>query len=108
MTIVTKLTLRSGDRTALDGVVHDIRDAAQRKGAELKGPHSEPPETLRVAQPKRLTGEGGSFDDWGYTVYSRRVELHGHEALARSLIERDYPSSIRVEAEMEQIRAAGR
>jgi len=107
MTIVTQLTLRSGDRAALDGVVSDIQDAAQRKGAELKGPHSEPPETLRVRQPKQLTG-GDSFDDWNYTVYTRRVELHGHEEFARSFMEWDFPTSIRVEAEVKQIRAAGR
>jgi len=109
MTIVTRMTLRSGDRAALDSVVEDIQETAQRKGAELKGPHSEPPENLRVSQPKTLAGGGhAAFDDWNYTVYTRRLELRDHEELARSLMEWEYPASVRIEAEVKQISSAGR
>jgi ribosomal protein S10 len=109
MTIVTRLTLRSGDRAALDGVVDDVREAARRKGAEMKGPHSEPPEEHRVAQPKRLTGEGGgTFPPWNYTVYTRRIEIRGHEGFARGLLDWDFPDSVHVEVEIDRVRAAGR
>lgn len=109
MTIVTRITLRSGDRAALDSVVEDVREAARRKGAEMKGPHSEPPEELYVAQPKRLAGDGDdAFSPWNYTVYTRRIEIRGHEAFARGILDWELPDSVHVEVEIDQVRAAGR
>lgn len=108
MTFVTKLTLRSGDRAALDGVVSEIKEASRRKGAEFKGPHSDSPVTHRLRQYKQLDGDQQSqFDSWDYTVYSRRMELYGHDDLARKVLEWEFPSSVRVEAEVEQVRTAG-
>ncbi|WP_135820297.1 uS10/mL48 family ribosomal protein [Halostella litorea] len=106
MTFVTKLRLQSGDRAALDGVVEDIRSTAERKGAELKGPHSEPPTQLRVPQHKRVDG-GGRFGNWEYVVYARELEIHGHDELARRVTEREFPASIHVEAEVEQVNPLG-
>ncbi|WP_135533578.1 30S ribosomal protein S10 [Halostella pelagica] len=106
MTFVTKLRLQSGDRAALERVVEDIRSAAERKGAELKGPHSEPPSRLRVPQHKRVDG-GGRFSDWDYVVYARELEIHGHDELARRVTHREFPSSVHVEAELEQVSPLG-
>ena len=106
MTFVTKLRLQSGDRAALDRVVEEIRSTAERKGAELKGPHSEPPTELRVPQHKRVEG-GGRFDDWKYVVYARKLEIHGHDELARRVTGREFPPSVHVEAEIEQVNPLG-
>jgi ribosomal protein S10 len=101
MATVTKLTLRSGDRAALDAVVEDIRSAARRKGADLRGPHSDSPTVQSVPQYKRLDGEAGeTFDPWEYTVYSRRMEIHGRDELARELLDREFPDSVRAEVEI--------
>ena len=109
MTFVTRLTLQSGDRAALDGVVADIKQAAERKGAALKGPHSHPPERYTVPQYRRLHADDErTFSSWEYTVFTRELEIHGHEGIARNLTERDFPTSVHVEAEVEQIRGVGR
>ncbi|MFB6121355.1 MAG: 30S ribosomal protein S10 [Halobacteriaceae archaeon] len=109
MTIVTRLTLSSGDRAALDGVVTDIKESAHRKGAQLKGPHSEAPTELSVPQYARLDGDDDErFDDWSYTVYTRRMEIVGHDALAQEIVDDGFPHSVRAEVELEQIRGAGR
>jgi small subunit ribosomal protein S10 len=108
MTFVTKLSLESGDRAALDGVVSDIKETCRRKGAEMKGPHSDTPAEAAVPLYSRLDGEDASkTGDWYYTVYRRRVELHGHDDLARSIMERDFPDSVHVEAELEQVKPLG-
>jgi ribosomal protein S10 len=108
MTFVTKLTLRSGDRAALDGVVSEIKETCHRKGAELKGPHSDSPEQHRLRQYTRLDGDDDAqFDPWNYTVYRRRMELYGHDDLARLILERSFPSSVHVEAELERVRTVG-
>ncbi|MFB6106076.1 MAG: 30S ribosomal protein S10 [Halobacteriaceae archaeon] len=107
MTIVTRLTLSSGDRAALEGVVADIRDLATQKGAELKGPHSDAPAEHRVPRYKRLSDGGARYDPWEYTVYTRRLELVGHDALARTIVDRGFPASVHVEVEIEQVRPAG-
>lgn len=108
MTFVTKLRLRSGDRAALDGVVSDIKETCRRKGAEFKGPHSDSPDTHRLKQYARLDGdENAAFSPWNYTVYSRRMELYGHDELARQIVDWDYPASVYVEAEVKQVRSVG-
>ncbi|MFB6308797.1 MAG: 30S ribosomal protein S10 [Haloarculaceae archaeon] len=106
MPFVTKLTLESGDRHRLDEVVADIKEDAARKGVELKGPHPQPPDELRVPQSKTL-GPGGGFESWHYTVYTRTIEIIGHEDFARSVTQSDFPPSIHVEAEVEQRQQAG-
>lgn len=108
MTFVTKLSLKSGDRAALDGVVSDIKATCRRKGAEMKGPHSDSPDEQSVPL---YSGLGGRDDEktgaWHYTVYRRRIELYGHDDLARDIMERDFPDSVHVEAELEQVKPLG-
>lgn len=102
MPFVTKLTLESGDRRQLDDVVDQIKRRAERKGAELKGPHPKSPEQVRVPQSKTLGPSGGRFEPWDYTVYTRTIEIVGYDEFARSVAGRDYDESIHVEAEVEQ------
>ncbi|WP_254862082.1 uS10/mL48 family ribosomal protein [Halovivax gelatinilyticus] len=109
MTFVTSLTLQSGDRAALDGVVDDIKSTAERKGAALKGPHSHPPKRLRVPQYHRLHADDDRrSDSWTYTVFTRQVEIHGYQEFARSVAGRNFPDSVHVEIEVKQIHDVGR
>jgi len=107
MPFVTKLTFTSGDRHLLDDVVDDVKTRAERKGAELKGPHPEPPTDHRVPQSKRLAADGGEFEPWNYTAYTRTIEIVGHDEFARSVAGEGYPSPIHVEAEINQTRQLG-
>ena len=107
MPFVTKLTLTSGNRPVLDEVVDDIKATAARKGVELKGPHPQPPTDIRVPQAKRLHPDGGTFDPWTYTAYTRTIEIVGHDEFARSIAEREFPQGVQVEAEIEQVRNPG-
>ncbi|PSQ15894.1 30S ribosomal protein S10 [Halobacteriales archaeon QS_8_69_26] len=107
MTFVTRLRLSSGDRPALDRIVDEIRQSAQRKGARLKGPHTHPPRNIAVPQykqspPRGDDPEAAEFDHWQYTVYRREMEIVGHESLARSVATRDFPTSVHVEVEVER------
>jgi ribosomal protein S10 len=104
MPFVTKLTLESGDRHRLEDVVTMIKETAARKGVELKGPHPHPPDELRVPQSKRLVDDGDRFQPWNYTVYTRTIEIVGHDEFARSVAERDFPDGVHVSAEIEQRR----
>jgi len=108
MTFVTILTLSSGDRTVLENVVSDIKTAASRKGVQLKGPQTPPPESFRVPQPKRLHPDGGEFESWSYSVYTRTIRIVGYDDFARTATQRSFPHGIHVEAEVEQVKGAGR
>ncbi|HKJ59990.1 MAG TPA: uS10/mL48 family ribosomal protein [Halobacteriales archaeon] len=109
MTFVTKLTLRSGDRAALDGVVESILERARRKGAEMRGPHAEAPRDHHARLYARLDGdESRQYGTWTYPVYTRRLSLVGREEFARLIIGEGFPDSVHVEAEVEQTRPAGR
>ncbi|MCU4925356.1 hypothetical protein OB905_05055 [Halobacteria archaeon AArc-dxtr1] len=109
MTFVTRLTLQSGDRAALDGIVSDIKETAERKGAALKGPHSYPPETISVPQHSRLHADDDRrFASWQYTVFKRELEIHGHDNLARNIAKQNFPDSVHIEAEVEQVHGVGR
>ncbi|PSP55977.1 30S ribosomal protein S10 [Halobacteriales archaeon QS_1_67_19] len=104
MTFVTRIRLQSGNRPALERVVDRIRTTAERKGAELRGPHSAPPEQLRVPQYKSTAGdETRQFQSWDYTVYTRQLEIVGHNDVARRVTEFDFPDGVHVEVELEQI-----
>lgn len=106
MSFVTRVTLRSGDRVALDETVADIKEFAKRKGAELKGPHPRPPDEVRVPLSKHL-GPGDRFRDWTYTVYTRDLEIVGHDAVAREVATWSFPRSVHVAVEVERVRSAG-
>lgn len=106
MTFVTKLTLQSGDRAVLDSIVEEIRSTTGRKGVEMNGPHSKSPRRLRVPQHKRTTG-GAEFASWDYTVYTREIEIVGHDEIARQIAGKEFPDSLHVEVEVEQISQVG-
>ena len=106
MTFVTKLRFQSGDRVALDDVVGDIKSLLERKGVEVKGPHASPPERHRVPQYRTL-GPGETFDPWTYRVYSRAMEIHGSEHIAREIAGRTYPDSVHVEIEVDRKQPLG-
>ncbi|WP_435076079.1 30S ribosomal protein S10 [Halococcus sp. AFM35] len=104
MPFVTKLDLTSGDRGALDRVVEDVKETAARKGVEFGGPHAGQPRQQRAPQSKRLSTTGGRFSDWTYTVYSRTIEIVGHDEFARSVAGGEFPAGVHVEVEIEQVR----
>jgi len=106
MPFVTRLTLRSGDGNLLDAVVAGIKERAQRKGVELKGPHPKPPTQHSVPQHKSVSG-GGTFGTWEYTVYTRVIEIVDHNEFARAVAEQEYPDRIHVAADIEQFTQAG-
>lgn len=110
MTFVTRLALQSGDRAVLDSLVADIETAAERKGADVKGPHAEPSRTLRVPLSKRLSDEGSAeFDPWTYTVYTRTIEIVGYDEVARQVTQgMQLPDSVHVEATVESVSAPSR
>lgn len=108
MPFVTTLTVESGDRHVLEDVVTEIKEQAARKGVELKGPHPRPPEDLTIPQSKRLSATDDRFDPWRYTVFTRTIEIVGHEDFAREVAQWDFPERVHVEASVEQRRGAGR
>lgn len=108
MTFVTKLRFTSGDRRVLDDVADDIKQTAQQKGVELKGPHSKPPKNVRVPQPKRLTTDTETFASWSYTIYTRTIHIVGHDDFARATAGRDFPDDIHVSVDVDRTTGANR
>ncbi|CAI50136.1 30S ribosomal protein S10b [Natronomonas pharaonis DSM 2160] len=107
MPFVTTLTLQSGDRDVLERVVGDIKERAERKGVELRGPHAETPADVSVPQSKRLEANGSSYSHWRYTVYERRMEIVGHDDFARSVAGRDFPDGVHIDVDVERVSAPG-
>ena len=108
MTFVTRLTLQSGDRETLDRIVTDIKKAAEKKRAAQKGPHSHPPSKVTAPRHRRLHADDERrFSSWTYTVFTRELEIHGHDPLAREIAAEGFPQSIHAEVEVEQIRGVG-
>lgn len=101
MTFVTTLTFRSGDRARLDETVSGLKAQVERKGAECKGPHQEQPEQYSVPLYSQCQ-PGEQFDPWQYTVYTRWLEIHGSDHIAREIAAADLPESIQVEVEVER------
>jgi ribosomal protein S10 len=106
MTFVTKLSFQSGDRAVLDDLVSDLKRTVERKGAECKGPHSSPPEYVRAPQYRTLN-PGDEYSPWEFTIYSRKLEIHGNETVARRIAGREFPDSVHVEIEVDQKKPLG-
>ncbi|RDI70577.1 uS10/mL48 family ribosomal protein [Halopelagius longus] len=106
MTFVTKLTFQSGNRYELEDEVSSLKELVEKKGAECKGPHAQPPESVRVPQYRNLA-PGDEFSPWEYTVYSRKLEIHGNDHIAREVGHMAFPESIHVEIEVEQKKPLG-
>jgi ribosomal protein S10 len=107
MPFVTTLTLQSGDRDVLERVVGSIKERAERKGVELRGPHAESPDDLSVPQSKRLSAEGSRFRSWRYTVYTRTMEIVGHDEFARDVAAQSFPPGIHLDVDVERVSAPG-
>ena len=107
MPFVTTIRLRSGDRAALDDLVEEVRRTAERKGVELRGPHTSTPRSHRVPLYRRLAATGGRFPPWDYTVYERVVELTGHDETVRSIVGKEPPRGVHVEVSVDQVRSVG-
>jgi len=108
MTTVATLTLQSGDRARLDDVVAELKGALRRKGIDFSGPHQSGPTTHHVSQYSRLDGDSDrSLSPWAYTVYTRRMEITGQASLAQTVLKREFPDSVYIEAEVETIQHAG-
>jgi small subunit ribosomal protein S10 len=106
MPFITRLTLKSGDGDLLESVVSDIKERAERKGVQLKGPHPKPPTRHSVPQYRGLRDDG-RFDPWEYTVYSRVIEIIDHNEFARTVAGEEYPDSIHIAADVEQFSQTG-
>ena len=108
MPFVTRLVLSSGDRGALDGVVQELKHSAERKGVDLRGPHTAPPEHYTVPLYRRSTvDDGRRYPGWSYTVYERTLEFTGHDETVRSLVGWTLPRGVRRTVEVNQVRQAG-
>lgn len=107
MPFVTTLTLESGDRDGLDALTAEIRRFAERKGAEFRGPHTSPPERLHVPLYNRLADPVHRFGTWPYTVFQRRIEIVGHDEVARAMADWDFPTDVHVQVDVSQVRSAG-
>lgn len=107
MPFVTTLTLQSGDRRVLERVATDIKERAEQKGVELKGPHAESPEDYAVPQSRRLDANSGSYPTWRYTVYERTMEVVGHDQFARAVSQRRFPDGIHLDVDVERVSAPG-
>jgi ribosomal protein S10 len=107
MPFVTTIRLRSGDRAALDEVAEEVRRTAERKGVELRGPHTSTPRSHRVPLYRRPTGTSGRFPPWDYTVYERVVELTGHDESVRLIAGQEPPRGVHVEVSVDQVRSVG-
>jgi ribosomal protein S10 len=101
MTFVTTLTFRSGDRAVLDDTVSGLKDRVERKGAECKGPHQEQPEHHAVPLYSQCQ-IGEEFGSWNYTVYTRWLEIHGSDHIAREVVATDLPDQIHVEVDVQR------
>ncbi|GAB6877821.1 uS10/mL48 family ribosomal protein [Halorubrum gandharaense] len=106
MTFVTKLSFTSGDRDVLAETVEDVKTTIERKGAECKGPHSAPAERVQVPLYKQLRA-GDEFSPWEYTVYSRSMEIHGSDDIAREVVATDFPDSIHIEVQVDRKKPLG-
>jgi ribosomal protein S10 len=106
MTYVTKLSLQSGDRVALEETVSEIKTFIERKGAECRGPFNDPPKHLAVPRYRTLI-PGDRFESWDYSVYARRLEIHGNDHIARQVGHMEFPDSLHVEIEVEHRKPAG-
>ncbi|MFB6187175.1 MAG: 30S ribosomal protein S10 [Halobacteriaceae archaeon] len=97
------ITLKSGDKQTLERVVTNLKDQAQRKGIEVKGPHTDPPVEYQLPLFECLDASAAKyFDQWTYTVYSRRLQISGHNENLRDLLDQQFPESIKVELELDQ------
>lgn len=107
MPFETRLTLQSGDRQTLERVVEGIKERAERKGVEMRGPNPEPQRDVSVPLYRRLDPDGGQFDGWIYPVYVRSIVIVGHDEFARTVAGESFPSSVHVEVAVERVDSPG-
>lgn len=91
----THIEMESGNRKELDASIGRIRSLIERKGAKLRGPHTRPTKEIDVPLYKTHLGDR-RFEHWRYHVYSRTLEVIGHEGVTREIASLELPSSINI------------
>ncbi|MFP4591481.1 MAG: 30S ribosomal protein S10 [Halobacteriales archaeon] len=95
-----RFELESGDRGALEATVARLRELADRKGADVTGPHARP--TRRVDVPMYLRHDATApFRTWRYRVYTRHLEVVGHESVTRAIANVDVDPAVGVSLRIE-------
>lgn len=79
-----RLELVSGDREALDASVDRLRQLADRKGANVTGPHARPTREIDVPLYRHHDADEPRAT-WRYRVYTRHLEVVGHESVTRAI-----------------------
>lgn len=87
--------MQSGDRIALDASIDRLRSLIEQKGGSLTGPHTRPAKSMAVPLYKTHLGDR-RFGHWSYQIYSRHLEVIGHEGIAREVASFNLPSSISI------------
>lgn len=102
----TYLELVCGDRHLLDRTVDELQSIADRKGANTVGPHAKPTRELRVPLYKRID-RPERFSDWRYRVFTREMEIVGHESVARAIAQYPIDRRIKVALSVEEDEVVG-
>lgn len=95
-----RIELESGDRHALEATVDRLRAVADRKGADVTGPHALPTRTVDVPlyRDHAATTPRGT---WRYQIYSRKLEIVGHETVTRAIASVDVEPAVAIDFSVE-------
>ena len=101
----TRIKLASRDYKELEDICKQIKDIAEKNGADVRGPMPLPTRKLRIPVLKTPCGDGtghgnATWDRWEMRIHRRIIDIGSNEKALRQVVRIPYPESVKINMEM--------
>ncbi|HLC81768.1 MAG TPA: 30S ribosomal protein S10 [Candidatus Nanoarchaeia archaeon] len=101
MTQQARIKLASIEIDKINQICRDIKDIAEKTGANMRGPIPLPTKKLKVTTRKSPSGEGkASWERYEMRVHKRLIDIGANERTLRLVMRVPIPEGLNIEIEM--------
>ena len=101
---VASIKLVSPDYKKLENVCSEIKEIAQRTGANVRGPIPLPTRKLVVPTMKSPCGDGSeTYEHWQMRIHKRLINIEADERTLRQIMRVQVPDQVHIEIELKTV-----
>ena|SRR3989344_1562087 len=100
-----RIKLTSNNKDKLNDICQQIKDIAEKTGAELRGPIPLPTKKLRLTTRKATSGDGtATWERYEMRIFKRLIDIGLDERALRHIMRIPIPAeSVKIEIEMKGV-----
>lgn len=96
-----RIKLSGKDHDKLEDVCGQVKDIAQKTGADMSGPIPLPTRRLRIPVRKSPSGDGtATWERWEMRIHKRLIDIEANERTMRQIMRVRVPDGVNIEIEL--------